>query len=323
LTRKNDNINDIKITDLRTAILIPCHNEEITVGKVIDGLRRELSSAVIYVFDNCSTDSTVSVAREHGAIVIKEPRLGKGFVVESMFNRIDADIYVMIDGDDTYPTDYVDKLLEPLLAGDADMVVGARLADYRDDSFRPLHVFGNNLICRLVNWIGNAQLTDIMSGYRAFSRRVVECIPVVSSGFEVETEMTIQMLYYRMKIVEINIPYQKRPVGSASKLHTFCDGFRVLWKLFSLLRAFKPLTFFGSTGLLFLVLGMTAGIPPIGDYLTGPNHIVRHVPLAILAAGLILLFGICVFLGILLHAINWRFRELHNVLTRKPTRQAQ
>ena len=315
---KNDNINDIKIADLKTAILIPCHNEEITIGKVIDGLHSQLPLAAVYVFDNCSTDSTVSVAKEHGAIVIKEPRLGKGFVVESMFSRIDADIYVMIDGDDTYPTDYVGKLLEPLLAGDADMVVGARLANCRDDSFRPLHKFGNNLICRLVNWMGNAQLTDIMSGYRVFNKRVVECIPLVSSGFEVETEITVQMLYYRMKIVEINIPYQKRPVGSTSKLHTFRDGFRVLWKLFSLFRAFKPLTFFGSVGLLFLALGIIAGIPPIRDYLTEPNHFVRHVPLAILATGLILLSGICVFLGILLHALNWRFRELHNVLTRKP-----
>ncbi len=315
--------NDIKIADLKTAILIPCHNEEVTIGKVIDGLRRELPSATTYVFDNCSTDSTASAAREHGAIVIKEPRLGKGFVVEKMFSRIDADVYIIIDGDDTYPTDYVGKLLGPLLAGDADMVVGARLANYQDNSFRPLHVFGNNLICRLVNWMGSAQLTDIMSGYRAFNKRVVECIPLVSSGFEIETEMTIQMLYYRMKIVEVNVPYQQRPLGSTSKLHTFRDGTRVLWKLFSLFRAFKPLTFFGSVGLIFLALGIMAGIPPIRDYLSDPNHIVRHVPLAILATGFIILSGICVFLGILLHAINWRFRELHNVLTRKPTRQLQ
>jgi glycosyltransferase involved in cell wall biosynthesis len=319
---RSDNINSVKVVGLKTAILIPCHNEELTIGKVINGLRSQLPSAVIYVFDNCSTDSTVSVAKEHGAIVIKEPRLGKGFVVENMFSRIDADIYVMVDGDDTYPTDYAGKLVEPLLAGDADMVVGARLADYRDDSFRPFHVLGNNLICRLVNWIGNAHLTDIMSGYRAFNRRVVDCIPVVSSGFEVETEMTIQMLYYRMKIVEVNIPYQRRPAGSVSKLHTFSDGFRILWKLFSLLRAFKPLTFFGSAGLLFLVLGIMAGIPPVRDYLTEPGHIVYHVPLAILATGLMILSGSFIFLGILLHAINWRFRELHNVLTRKSARQA-
>lgn len=317
---KNDNINDIKITDLKTAILIPCHNEEITIGKVIDDFRREIPSAVIYVFDNCSTDATARLASERGAKVIKEPRQGKGFVVESMFSRIDADIYVMIDGDDTYPTNYVGRLIEPLLTGDADMVVGARLANYRDDSFRPLHVFGNNLVRRLVNWVGNAHLTDIMSGYRAFNRHVAECIPVVSSGFEVETDITIQMLYYRLKIVEVEVPYQARPAGSTSKLNTFRDGFRVLWKIFSLFRAFKPLTFFGSVSLFIFILGLLAGILPIHDYLTDPNHYVSHVPLAILSMGLVVLSFICAVLGILLHAINWRFWELHNVLTRNKGR---
>lgn len=306
----------------KISVLIPCHNEEIAIGKVIDDFQRELPSAVIYVFDNCSTDATAVIADEHGAVVMKEPRKGKGFVVESMFDRVNSDFYVLVDGDDTYPADYVHKLLAPILADDADMVVGARLSDYTNNSFRPLHIFGNNLVRLLANWIGNAQLTDIMSGYRAFNRRVVECIPVVSSGFEVETEMTIQMLYYRMKIVEVNVPYQKRPAGSVSKLRTFSDGFRVLWKLFSLLRAFKPLTFFGSAGLLFLALGIIAGIPPVRDYLTEPDHAVHHVPLAILATGLMILSGSFIFLGILLHAINWRFRELHNVLTRKPVRQA-
>jgi len=155
-----------------------------------------------------------------------------------------------------------------------------------------------------------------MSGYRAFNRNVVKHIPIVSSGFEVETEMTLQMLYYKLKIVEIDIPYRERPLGSESKLRTFHDGFRVLWKIFSLLRAFKPLTFFGGLALFFLVCGLLAGILPVHDYFTDPNHYVRHVPLAILAAGLITLSAGCVSLGILLHAINWRLLELHNVLTR-------
>jgi hypothetical protein len=156
-----------------------------------------------------------------------------------------------------------------------------------------------------------------MSGYRTFNRRVVGCIPVVSSGFEVETEMTIQSLYYRMKIVEVPITYKPRPTGSESKLSTFRDGFRVLWKIFSLFRAFKPLTFFGGLGLLFFVLGILAGIAPIRDYLTEPDHYVHHIPLAILAASFVILSGGCVFLGVLLHALNWRFIELHNVLTRR------
>ena len=301
----------------KTAVLIPCLNEEMTIGKVIDDFRRELPLSTIYIFDNCSTDATAAVAAEHGAVVMKEPRKGKGFVVDSMFDRIDADVYVMVDGDDTYPAGHVHKLLEPVLAGDADMVVGARLLDYTDRSFRSLHVFGNNLVRRLVNLVGSAQLTDIMSGYRAFNRRVVERIPVVSAGFEVETEMTIQMLYHQLKIVEVPIPYQPRPAGSESKLKTLRDGFRVLWKIFSLFRAFKPLTFFGGLGLLLMILGFLAGIMPIHDYLTEPDHNVRHVPLAILATGSMILSAGCIFLGILLHAVNWRFRELHNVLTRK------
>ncbi len=304
------------LQELRTAVLIPCHNEELTVGKVVDDFRRELPTAAIYVFDNCSTDKTAEIAAQHKAVVIKEPRKGKGFVVEKMFECVDADIYVMVDGDDTYPADEVHKLIGPVYAGDADMVVGARLSSYTEKSFRPLHIFGNNLVRKLVNWIGNTQLTDIMSGYRAFNRRVVEHIPVVSSGFEVETEITIQMLYYRMKIAEVQIPYKHRPEGSESKLNTIQDGLKVLWKIFSLFRAFKPLTFFGGVGIAFFILGLAAGFAPLYDYITDPNHFVRHIPLAILATGLVLLSAGCFFLGILLHALNWRLRELHNVLTR-------
>jgi glycosyltransferase involved in cell wall biosynthesis len=297
-------------------VLIPCYNEESTIGKVVDDFRRELPSATVYVFDNCSIDLTAKIAQEHGAVVLKECRKGKGFVVESMFDRINADFYVMTDGDDTYPAEQVHRLLKPVLSEDADMVVGARLSNHTGKSFRPLHLFGNNLVRTLVNWVSRSQLTDIMSGYRAFNRNVVKHIPVVSSGFEVETEMTLQMLYYRLKILEINIPYRERPIGSESKLRTFHDGFRVLWKIFSLLRAFKPLTFFGGLGLFFLVCGLLAGILPVHDYFTEPNHYVHHVPMAILAAGFIILSAGCISLGVLLHAINWRLLELHNVLTR-------
>ena len=306
----------MKLQEAKIVVLIPCYNEESTIGKVVDDFRRELSSATVYVFDNCSTDLTAKIAQEHGAIVLKECRKGKGFVVESMFDRINADFYVMADGDDTYPAEQVHRLLEPVLSGDADMVVGARLSNHTGKSFRPFHLFGNNLVRTLVNWVSGSQLTDIMSGYRAFNRNVVKHIPIVSSGFEVETEMTLQMLYYRLKIVEIDIPYRERPLGSESKLRTFHDGFHVLWKIFSLLRAFKPLTFFGGLALFFLVCGLLAGILPVHDYFTDPNHYVRHVPMAILAAGLITLSAGCVSLGILLHAINWRLLELHNVLTR-------
>ncbi len=299
------------------AVLISCFNEEQTIGKVIDDFRTQLPDARIIVFDNLSTDASAKIASEHKAEVIKVSRRGKGFVVENMFDCIQADVSVMVDGDDTYPADYVHKLLEPVLHGEVDMVVGARLADREERSFSGSHLLGNKLVCLLVNWITKANLTDIMSGYRVFNSKVTELIPVVSSGFEVETELTFQMLYYKRKIAEIAIPYRSRPEGSRSKLNTFRDGARVLWKIFSFFRAFKPLTFFGGAGLIFLLLGIIAGAIPVHDYFTSPNHSVNHVPLAILAVGLIILSAGYIFLGILLHAINWRFLELHNVLTRK------
>ncbi|MBP1598074.1 MAG: glycosyl transferase family 2 [Acidobacteria bacterium] len=298
------------------AVLIPCHNEEVTIGKVIEDFRAQLPDATVYVFDNCSTDRTAAVAREHGVRIITEPRRGKGYVVDSMFDRVKADLYVLVDGDDTYSAGHVHELLEPVRTGSADMAVGARLAEFADKSFRPLHVFGNRLVVGLINRIFHTRLTDIMSGYRAFHRRVVQRIPVVSSGFEVETEMTIQMLYYRLKIIEIPLPYRSRPGGSVSKLRTLPDGLRVLWKIFSLFRNFKPLTFFGGIGLFVFLLGISAGIPPIYGFIESGYTEVRRFPLAILATGLVLLSAILVLLGLILHAVNWRIKELHNVLTR-------
>jgi len=300
-----------------TAVLIPCYNEEATIGKVVDDFRAQLPEAGIYVFDNCCTDETAAIAAQHGATVVKEPRKGKGYVIERMFEEIDADYYVMVDGDDTYPADSVGQLLAPVRAGDADMVVGARLAEYADKSFRPLHVLGNKLVRGLINRIFGADLSDILSGYRAFNRRVTRRVPIVSAGFEVETEMTVHTLYYRLKMTEVTVPYRARPEGSVSKLHTFRDGMRVLWKLFNLARAFKPLTFFGGAGLVLLVLGIVAGIPPIYGFVESGFAEVRRYPLAILATGLVILSAISFILGLLLHAINWRFKELHNVMMRQ------
>ncbi|MCK4274903.1 MAG: glycosyltransferase [Phycisphaerae bacterium] len=304
-------------SEAKIAVLIPCHNEAGTIGKVIDDFRAALPEAQVFVFDNCSTDDSAAIARSHGAKVLAEPRKGKGFVVEGMLDRVRADYYVMVDGDDTYPAQKVGELLAPVMSGDADMAVGARLRQYQKDSFRPLHVAGNTLIRGLINKIFRVKLTDIFSGYRAFGRKVVERIPVVSAGFEVETELTVHMLYYKLTIVEVQVPYRARPAGSKSKLNTFRDGARVLWKLFNLIRAFKPLTFFGGLGIVLLVLGLLAGAPPVYGFIESGYQQVERFPLAILATGLILLSAGSVFLGLILHAMNWRFKELHNVMVRR------
>jgi glycosyltransferase involved in cell wall biosynthesis len=301
----------------KIAVLIPCYNEEAAVGKVIDDFRQQLPAADIVVLDNNSTDQTAAIARNHGAQVIPEPRQGKGFAVETMFNVPGYDFYIMVDGDDTYPAESVHQLLRPVREGRADMAVGSRLSDYTDESFRNLHIFGNKLVRFCINKIMGSNLKDILSGYRVFNRRIRQTIPIVSSGFEIETELTIQTLYYQRTIIEIPIPYRCRPAGSASKLHTFRDGFRVLWKLFSLYQSLKPLTFFGGIGLLLFVLGLLIGSLPIHDYFTKPNHYVEHVPSAILAASLVMLSWLFVFAGLILHMMNRRFRELHNVLTRQ------
>jgi hypothetical protein len=221
----------------------------------------------------------------------------------------------MVDGDDTYPADRVHALLEPLLLERTDMVIGTRLADYDQNSFRPLHHGGNLLVKNLINWTFSANLSDILSGYRAFNARVVEQIPIISAGFEIETELTIQMLHRRMSMKEVQVPYGVRPEGSVSKLHTVRDGIRVLLMLFRLLRAYRPLEFFGSVSFLFLLAGLAAGIAPIRDYIL--HQYVYHVPLAILATGLVILSGVSFVLGVLLATLNTRFRELHSVMSRK------
>ena len=301
-------------TTRRIAVLLPCYNEAATIGKVVHEFQRELPEAAIYVFDNNSTDDTAAIAQEAGAVVVFEPRQGKGYVIERMFSQIQADYYVMADGDGTYPAERVQELLRPVVLGRADMAVGARLANHEKQSFRPLHVFGNRLVRWLINTIFSARLTDILSGYRAFNDKVIDRVPIVSSGFEVETEMTVNCLYYGLKIVEIQVPYGSRAEGNPSKLRTVSDGARVLMKLFQLFRSFKPLTFFGTISLMLFALGLAAGIPPIYGFASTGR--VERFPLAILATGLMILSAGTLFLGIILHAMNWRFKELHNVLTR-------
>lgn len=299
----------------KIAVIIPCYQEELTIGKVVRDFRQALPHAGIYVYDNNCTDRTAEVAREAGAIVRREKRQGKGFVVASMFEQVDADILVMVDGDDTYDASAVHQLLEPIFKGDADMTSATRLHTYTEKSFRPMHLFGNRMVCAAINWMFKARVQDVFSGYRAFTREAASLIPITSRGFDVETELTLQALYRGLVIQEIVAPYRERPAGSFSKLNTFSDGFAVLLKLFLIVKSYKPLTFFGIlSGGLFLI-GLAAGARPVYEYLT--RDWVYAVPSAILAAALILLAAFTMGLGLILNSTNLRLLELERLLCKK------
>ncbi len=294
---------------MKTAILIPCYNEELTVEKVVSDFRRELPDADIYVYDNNSKDRTAELARKAGAIVRKETQQGKGNVVRTMFRDIDADCYIMVDGDDTYPADEVHKLIEEIENG-ADMVIGDRLSNgtYYSENKRGFHNLGNNLVRGLINRIFKNNIQDIMTGYRAFSKRFVKTVPVMSPGFEIETELTVTSLVYRYHIANVPITYRDRPEGSSSKLSTFRDGFKVLVKLFDLWKDYRPLLFFAVFALLFLLLGLIAGVPVIAEFIS--TGFVSKVPSAILASSLCILAFLSLMLGLILdHERNVEKRE--------------
>ena len=302
------------------AVLIPCYQEEKTIGKVVADFRRALPQAEIFVYDNNCTDATAEIARQAGAVVRREKRQGKGFVVASMFEQVDADILVMVDGDDTYEAEAVGALLEPILKGDADMTVAARLHTYAEKSFRPFHLLGNKLICGIINRAFGSRISDIFSGYRAFTREAAAQIPITAVGFDVETELTLQALYRGLVITEIAAPYRARPEGSFSKLRTFSDGFLVMLKLFLILRSYKPLTFFGLCSMGFLGLGLAAGARPVYEYIT--ERYVYAVPSAILAASLVMLAFFTLGLGLILNSVNLRLLELEKLVCKRLTRRS-
>jgi len=246
----------------KTAVLIPCYNEELTIEKTVRDFRTALPDADIYVYDNNSSDQTAVIAEKAGAIVRKEPQQGKGNVVRSMFREIEADAYVLVDGDDTYPAEEVHSLLNLVLNEGADMVIGDRLSNgtYYSENKRPFHELGNNLVRDLINHLFHGNIRDIMTGYRVFSRRFVKCFPIRSEGFQIETEMTVYALIMRMHIAEIPITYRDRPEGSFSKLDTMHDGMKVIIKLFDLYKDYRPLYFMTWASVLFL----TAGLITIG-----------------------------------------------------------
>lgn len=249
------------------AILVPCYNEEMTIGQVIADFQRVLPDAKIYVYDNNSIDNTAEVAKKAGAIVRSETRQGKGNVIRRMFREIDADCYLLVDGDCTYPADTASEMAERILSGEADMVVGDRLSStYFQENKRPFHNVGNRLVRWLICKFWHTQIHDVMSGYRAFSRRFVKMFPVMSEGFEIETEMTIHALDRRFDILEIPIQYQDRPSGSSSKLNTYKDGMRVLKTIFTLFEEYRPLLFFGLLSLLLALVAVILFIPVFIEY---------------------------------------------------------
>lgn len=291
----------------KIAVLIPCYNEEATIGKVIADFEEALPSARIYVFDNNSSDRTAEIAREAGATVIAEKRQGKGFVILAMFNRVIADVYVMTDGDDTYPAEFAPEMVQLILDDKADIVVGSRSSTYGKTEVRPFHGLGNKLVRSLINIIFGAKIKDPMSGFRAFSYAAVRNIPFMASGFDIETEMTIQALHRQLLIHELEVPYRDRPPDSFSKLNTFSDGLKVIRKIFSLLRAYKPLTFFGSIGLAVLGSGLVTGWVVVEEFIR--TSVVTHVPLAVLTSLLVtagFVFGIT---GVILHTLSHRLME--------------
>lgn len=285
------------------AVLIPCYNEELTVGKVVDDFRRVLPLADVYVYDNNSTDRTAEIAREHGAMVRTEPRQGKGNVVRQMFREIEADYYIMVDGDDTYPAEAAPALLEPLMADRADMTVGDRLSNgsYGEENDRAFHGFGNDLVRWLIKVIYGYAFEDVMTGYRAFTRVFVKTTPVLSSGFQIETELSIHAVDKRWRIEDVPIDYRDRPEGSESKLSTFGDGAKVLMAIASLFKDYKPMAFFGWLALLFLVLGLIAGIPVIAEFTV--THLVERFPTALLAVALVLCGALSLTIGLVLDTV--------------------
>ncbi len=295
------------------AVLLPCYNEAITIGKVVRDFKTALPEATVYVYDNNSTDETASIAAQAGAIVRKEPRQGKGNVIRAMFQDIDADVYIMADGDDTYPAEAAPEMVEKIAEG-YDMVIGDRLSStYFQENKRPFHNFGNRLVRGAINTLFSAHVTDIMTGYRAFSFTFVKTYPVLSRGFEVETEMTIHSLNNNVKLYEMPIQYRDRPEGSVSKLDTVGDGIRVLSTIFRMIREYKPMPFFGTLGVLITLCGLGACLPPFIEFWR--THLVTRFP-TLIGAVMLIIAGLLFFIaGIILEILakNERKRFIEQV----------
>ncbi len=287
----------------KIAVLIPCYNEELTVEKVIKDFRRELPKAEIYVYDNNSKDKTAQIARENGAVVKHEYKQGKGNVVRSMFSDIDADLYIMVDGDDTYPAEAVHTLIDPVRRGEADMCIGDRLSNgtYQKENKRLFHEFGNNIVRGSINFLFGSKLKDIMTGYRVFNKKFVKNMPVMSAKFEIETEMSLYALDKRFVIKEIPIVYRDRPEGSFSKLNTIKDGCKVIKTIIKMLKNYHPFRFYTGVAAIFFLLGLLVGLPVVVEFFK--TDYITKVPSAVLATGLMIIAVLAEQCGIILETV--------------------
>lgn len=291
------------------AVLIPCYNESLTIKQVVESYQKELPEAVIYVYDNNSTDHTDRIAREAGAIVRYESRQGKGNVIRSMFRDIDAKCYLMVDGDDTYPAENARRMCQLVLDNKADMVVGDRLSStYFTENKRLFHNFGNVLVRKLINVMFKSDVHDIMTGYRTFSYAFVKTFPILSKGFEIETEMTIHALDKNFKLQEIPVMYKDRPTGSQSKLNTYADGVKVLATIAKLFKDYKPMIFFGWFSLFFLLLSAVFGIPVFVEYFE--TGLVERFPTLIFAGFLMMASMMMMMCGLILEVIVTKNRQM-------------
>lgn len=298
----------------KIAVMIPCYNEELTIRKVVEDFKKELPDAYIYVYNNNSKDNTEKIAKDAGAIVIREYKQGKGNVVRSMFRDIDADMYVMVDGDDTYPAEEVHKLIEVVESGMADMAIGDRLSNgtYIKENKRNFHNFGNVLVKNTINFIFKSKLNDIMTGYRVFNREFVKNMPVLSPGFEIETEMTFHALDRNYSIVEVPITYRDRPVGSVSKLNTFSDGFKVVLTIFKMFKNYRPLGFFLIVAIIFWIISLIIGVPLFVEFFK--TGVVTKFPSGILATGIAIFGMLSLSIGVILDTLVRQHKEQLEIL---------
>jgi glycosyltransferase involved in cell wall biosynthesis len=293
-------------SDLEIAVIVPCFNEEAAIEKVVRDFRAALPAATVYVYDNNSTDRTYEVAAAAGAEVRKETRRGKGNVVRRMFTDIEADVYVMVDGDDTYEAAVAQKLVDKLIAENLDMLVGKRVETHQA-AYRMGHRLGNSVLTGLVGWLFGSPIEDMLSGYRVFSRRFVKSFPSSSREFEIETELTVHALQMRMAIAEVPTDYKERPPGSVSKLRTFRDGWRILVTIINLMRNERPLLFFSLIGALCMLVAMILGIPVVLEYLD--TGLVPRFPTAILCSALGVIAMLCISTGLILDLVAHVRRE--------------